>query len=443
MIAGVGEIRGVDPRLTGEANRVVRAGLAIIVVTFVGFGGWAALAPLAGAVITQGAVKVDSNRRTLQHQEGGIVKQVLVRDGDRVRQGELLLVLEDVRVDAAFDQLRTQIDAERARSARLSAEQVLADKPAFPADLVARAGRERKVAEMLQREEALFKARRQTLREQVQLLQLQKSQAEEEANALKGQIAAESRGLALQREELVANRRLATEGFVGEVRVKTIDRATADYEARLAERQAELAKARQKASELALRVKTFENQFAQSAADELKASTSALFDLEERLRPSQDAAERQRIVAPLDGEVVDLKVTAAGTVVGPRDALLDIVPTDGKLIVEGRIQTGDISHVRVGAEADVRLTAFKARTTPTVSGTVTYVGADRLTDRATNTPYYPIHVDVPAEALRSAGDLKLKPGMPAEIYVKTAERTALQYLFEPFTAFITRALREP
>lgn len=443
MIALVREIRSVDPALTLEARRVVRAGLAIIAVSFLGFGGWAALAPIAGAVITQGAVKVDMNRRTLQHQEGGIVKEVLVRDGDQVRAGQVLLVLEDVRVDAAFDQLRTQIDAERARGARLAAEQALAEALAFPPDLAARARDERKVAELLEREAALFKARRQTLREQVELLKVQRAQADEEAAALRAQIAAEARALALQRDELAANRRLAAEGFVGEMRVKTVDRAAADYEARLSERQAELARARQKAAELALRAKTVENQFAQAAVDELKASTNALFELEARLRPSRDAAERQRIVAPADGEVVDLKVTAAGAVVGPRESLLDIVPRDGKLIVEGRIQPEQVSHVRVGAEADVRLTAFKQRTTPTVTGNVTYVGADRLVERATNTPYYVVHVDVPAEALRRAGDLALKPGMPAEIHVKTAERTALQYLFEPFTAFVGRALREP
>ena len=443
MIGQIADIRGVDPALTRDATAAVRLGLAIVAACFLGAGAWAALAPIGGAVIVSGAVKVDSNRRTVQHQEGGIVKSVLVRDGDRVRAGQPLIVLEDVRVDAALDQLRTQVDVERARSARLEAEQALAERIAYPQDLLARAAREPRVAELLRRESTLFDARRQTLREQAELLRRQQAQAEEEAAALRAQIAAETRALALQRDELDANRRLQQQGFVGEMRVKTIDRAAADYEARVGERNAELAKARQKASELALRTKTLENQFRQGAADELKENTNKLFDLEERLRPSRDAAERQRIVAPIDGEVVDLKVTAAGGVIGPRDPLLDLVPLDGRLVIEGRARTEDVDHVRVGAPADVHLTAFKSRTTPTVAGMVTYVGADRLVDRASGAPYYVLHVEVTAEALRAAGGIALKPGMPAEVFVRTGDRTALQYLLEPFTAFLRRALREP
>lgn len=433
----------LDLSAADDAARAIRTGLMIILAAFVVAGGWMALAPIAGAVIAQGAVKVDMNRKTVQHQEGGTVKEVLVRDGDRVRRGQVLVVLEDVRVDAAYDSLRTQYDSELARNARLSADRVLAEAPDFPEQLKARAAQDPKVAEVLRREEALFKARRQTLHEQTRLLRLQTQQAEEESVALRRQIAAQSRGLSLQREELEANKRLMAQGFVGAMRVKTVDRAAADYEARLGEQQAELAKARQRASELSLRVKTLENQFMQAAADELKESGNKLFDLEERLRPSKDAAERQKIVAPIDGEVVDLKVTSAGAIVGPRDALLDIVPQDGKLILEGRIRTEDINFVRAGSEADVRLTAFRSRTTPVVQGKVVYVSADRLVDRASNMPYYTVHVDVPGRALKEAGDIRLQAGMPVELFIKTSERTTAEYLLDPITAFLRRALREP
>lgn len=428
---------------TGEALRAIRIALLIIVAGFVLGGGWIALAPIAGAVIAQGAVKVDMNRKTVQHQEGGIVKEILVRDGDRVQQGQTLLVLGDVRVDAAYDSLKTQRDSEVARQSRLAADRTLAAKLSFPEELNARAATDAKVAEVLQREEALFVARRQTLHEQTRLIEQQALQAEDEAVALKRQIAAESRALGLQRDELEANRRLMAQGFVGAMRVKTVDRAAADYEARINERQAELAKARQRGSELALRVKTLENQFMQAAADELKESSNKLFDLEERLRPSRDAAERQTITAPIAGEVVDLKVSSIGAVIGPRDPLLDIVPSNGKLILEGRIRPEDINFVNVGSVADVRLTAFKSRLTPVVEGKVVYVSADRLVDRASGTPYYTMHVDVVPEALKTAGDLRLQAGMPVEVFVKTSERTALQYLLDPVIAFVGRSLREP
>ena len=428
---------------TEEAMRAIRIALLIIVAGFVIGGGWIALAPIAGAVIAQGTVKVDMNRKTVQHQEGGIVKEILVRDGDHVQQGQTLLLLGDVRVDAAYDSLKTQRDSELARQTRLAADRTLAAKITLPEELSTRATTDAKVAEVLQREEALFVARRQTLHEQTRLIEQQAQQAEDEAIALKRQIAAESRALGLQRDELEANRRLMAQGFVGAMRVKTVDRAAADYEARISERQAELAKARQRGSELALRVKTLENQFMQTAADELKESSNKLFDLEERLRPSKDAAERQTITAPIAGEVVDLKVSSIGAVIGPRDALLDIVPTNGKLILEGRIRPEDINFVHAGSIADVRLTAFKSRLTPVVEGKVVYVSADRLVDRASGTPYYTMHVDVAPEALKTAGDLRLQAGMPVEVFVKTSERTALQYLLDPVIAFVGRSLREP
>jgi HlyD family type I secretion membrane fusion protein len=435
------------PRLgeiaTADARHTIRIGLIIIVLGFVIGGGWIALAPIAGAVIAQGAVKVDMNRKTVQHQEGGIVKEILVRDGDRVQQGQTLLVLGDVRVDAAYDSLKTQRDSEQARHARLTADRALAAQLAFPGELLARAESDPKVAEVLQREEALFVARRQTLLEQKRLIEQQVRESEQEAQALQRQVGAASRALGLQREELEANRRLMAQGFVGAMRVKTVDRAAADYEARIGEHQAELAKARQRSSELALRAKTLENQFMQAAADELKESSNKLFDLEERLRPSKDAAERQRITAPIAGEVVDLKVSSLGAVIGPRDAILDIVPRDGKLIMEGRIRPEDINFVNVGSAADVRLTAFKSRLTPVVEGKVVYVAADRLVDRTSGTPYYTIHVDVAQEALQGAGNLKLQAGMPVEVFIKTTERTALQYLLDPVIAFVGRSLREP
>ncbi len=153
----------LDISAADDAARAIRAGLLIILIAFVAAGGWMALAPVAGAVIAQGTVKVDMNRKTVQHQEGGTVKQVLVRDGDRVRQGQVLVVLDDVRVDAAYDSLKTQYDSELARNARLSADRVLTDEPGFPDQLKTRAAQEPKVAEVLQRELTLFKARRQTL----------------------------------------------------------------------------------------------------------------------------------------------------------------------------------------------------------------------------------------------------------------------------------------
>ena len=430
--------------MSDEANlrRIVRSGVLVIAGGGAALAAWAAYAPLSGAVIASGFVKVDLNRKVVQHQEGGTVRAVHVRDGERVRQGQALLALDDVRVDAALDLQRTQLDAERAKAARLEAERAYAARPVFPRDLVKRSG-EAKVAEQLARENVLFRARRDALETQIALLRKQIAETVGEIEALGEQLAAEERALKLQKQELTANEDLLRQGYVQKTRVMTLQRATAEYEARYGERRAELAKARQRTAELELRILSMRNSYVQSAADELKEASSRIFDLEERIRPSRDAAERQRILAPIDGEVVGLRVFSQGAVIGPREVLMEIVPDDKRLIVEARIRPEDINHVRAGSQADVRLTAYQQRTTPLVHGSVMYVSGDRLVDAQTGAPYYVVQVNVSTEALAQAGNLKLQAGMPAEVFIRTDSRTTMDYLFAPVTAYFRRAMREP
>jgi HlyD family type I secretion membrane fusion protein len=425
-----------------ELSRIARAGFGVIAAGIVLVGVWLVLAPLSGAVIAPGFVKLDTNRKVVQHQEGGIVKSILVRDGERVRQGQVLMVIDDVRLDATLDLLRTQHDGERAKAARLEAERAFLPAVAFPPELAARE-KEPKVVELIARETALFRARREALDSQVAVLKKQIRHTEDEAKALAGQIAAEERALASQNEELGLNQQLAKQGFVQKTRLMGLERAVSEYEARLEEHRAELAKTRQRASELELRVLAQRNGYVQAATDELKEASTRLFDLEERLRPSKDASDRQRIAAPIGGVVVGLRVFTAGAVVGPREVLMEIVPEEQNLVVEARIRPEDINHVRPGSGAEVRLTAYQQRTTPLVAGNVNYVSADRMTDAQTGAPYYVVQVEVKADALEQAGNLKMQAGMPAEVYIRTDSRTAFDYLLAPVTAYLRRGMREP
>jgi len=425
-----------------EIRRILVSGVLVIAGGAAALAAWAAYAPMSGAVIAPGFVKVDLNRKVVQHQEGGTVRTVHVRDGERVKQGQELVTLDDVRVDAALDQQRTQLDAERAKAARLEAERAFAAKPAFPSDLVKRGG-EPKMAEQLARESVLFRARRDALDTQIVLLRKQIDETASEVLALNEQLAAEEKALKLQREELAANEGLLAQGYVQKTRIMTLQRATAEYEARHGERRAELAKARQRTAELELRILSMRNAYVQAAADELKDTSARIFDLEERIRPSKDAAERQRILSPIDGEVVGLRVFSQGGVIGPREVLMEIVPDEKRLIVEARIRPEDINHVRTGSEADVRLTAYQQRTTPLVPGSVIYVSGDRLVDQQSGAPYYVVQIDVPADALAQAGNLKLQAGMPAEVFIRTDSRTAADYLLAPVTSYLRRAMREP
>jgi HlyD family type I secretion membrane fusion protein len=417
-----------------EAKRVIRSGLLVIVIGAIAMGLWGFWAPLSGAIIAPGFVKVDLNRKVVQHQEGGIVRAVRVRDGDRVTQGQELVLLDDVRIDAQLDLLRTQLDAERAKSARLEAERSLAARPVFPKDLLK--------DEFRTREEALFRARRQALDSQIEVLRRQIRETVEEAGALAEQIAAEERALKLQKDELAANEQLLSQGYVQKTRLLTLQRAVAEYEARHSERRAELSKSRQRASELEFRILSMRNAYVQAATDELKEASSRMFDLEERIRPSRDASERQKITAPIAGEVVGLRIFNAGSVIGPREVLMEIVPQEKRLIVEARIRPEDVNHVRQGTEADIRLTAYQSRTTPLVAGAVMYVSGDRLVDQQSGHPYYIVHIDVPEKSL-AASSQKLQAGMPAEVFIRTDNRSALDYLLAPVTSFLRRAMREP
>jgi len=420
---------------------LIRAGMISVGLLVVSVAVWSWLAPLHSAAIGPGFVKVDMNRKTVQHQEGGIVREILVRDGSRVQAGQTLVVLGDVRVDASNDAVRTQLDAELAKVARLSAEQADLAAPVFPDELLGRRSDPR-VAELLKRESNLFTVRRDALSSQLALLRTQVTETREEVKARHSQLKADDEALKHHRDELTANQTLAKDGFISSVRLTTLQRAAAEYESRRAENQAELARAQQKISDLELRAQSLRSQFRQEASVELRQTTTAVFELRERLRPTQDAEDRQRIKAPIAGEVVDLKFNSVGSVIGPREPILDIVPTSPDLLVEARILPEDIAYVRAGALADVRLTAFRYRLTPTVEGKVTYVSADRLIDRASGAPYYTVQVRVPDDALRAAGNLTLQAGMPAEVYIQTSRRSALQYLLDPMLGFLQKSMRE-
>ena len=425
-----------------EARRLIRVGLAVIAALVLAIGIWMVITPLSGAAIAPGAVKVDMNRKTLQHQEGGIIKEILVRDGSHVEAGQILLVINDVRVDANYDLLITQLDSEMAKASRLFAESTLGASVAYARELLSR-DQESRVKELMRREYAVFATRRQMLDTQIRLLKEQIEEARREAAGLDEQVAAEKRAIQWQQEELRANQQLAEKGFITNIRLLALQRGVADYEARVGEHRAALAQARQRAGDFELRIASLRNSYMKEAADELKEATAKTYDLRERLRPSLDAAQRQKVVAPVSGEVVDLRITTVGAVVGPREPLLDIVPVNPELIIEARVRPEDITYVKIGGEADVRLSAFKQRFTPTVTGKVIYVSADSLTDNKTGATYYLTHVKLTPESLKEAGDLKLQAGMPAEVFVKTPVRTPLQYLLDPLTGFLQRSFREP
>jgi HlyD family type I secretion membrane fusion protein len=280
------------------------------------------------------------------------------------------------------------------------------------------------------------------MEQETTLLKQQISQAQDEIAGLSEQVHAEEEAVKYLKEEIAANERLEKQHYVQKVRLLELARAVEEYESRRGEHLADIARARQKITDLNIRIIGLKNRLMQEAANELTRTKAAIYDIEERLRPSRDALARQNIVAPISGEVVNLQVFTVGGVIGPREPILDIVPDDNPLIIEAQVNVEDIDDLRLGQEADIRLSAYKARSTPLITGRVTYISADRLLDESTNLPYYQAHIEVDEEAMNVAPDLELYPGMPAEVFIKTGARTALDYILAPITQTLRRSMRE-
>ncbi len=425
-----------------HAKRVVRIGVWIIFGAIVPLGLWVSLAPLSMAVVAPAVVTVDLHRRPVQHLEGGIVRAVMVRDGQSVKAGDPVLILGDVGVEADRNRLRYRVEVERAALGRLDAEQSLARVLIYPADLLAAARQDDRVQQALLKEISLFNTRRDSIDSEVALMKAQGQRVEQEIAALNAQIAQGQRSLVLQEKELDVNRSLLKDSFIAPVQVWQKEASVLDYAAKLDERRSELARAQQRLVEGELKIKSIQNEYVRVASDQLKATAARLGEIEQELRKSEDTAARQVVVAPASGEIMDLKITSPGAVVRPGEAIAEIVPSDGALMVEARIRPEEVNHVQRGQRAKVKLTAHKYKNAPMVSGKINYVSADRLSDRMTGAPYYSVLIRVDDASLTSAGDMKLQAGMPAEVYIEGSKQTTLEYLIDPITTTIRRAGRQ-
>jgi membrane fusion protein, epimerase transport system len=426
-----------------DMARLTKAAALVFALAIAPSAAWLTFAPLATAVVVPGVVTVDLNRRTVQHAEGGLVAEVRVRNGQRVRQGDPLVVLGDVAVSADIDRWSYRVRAEEVAIARLEAEQAGLASMTIPAGLMAVVRENPQLKQLVDNERALFEAKREALVEQVALLREQRGKITQELQSVEAQIVEARRSLAHQRDELATNRALVSDGFVSAARVGQLQAAVADYGVKLAERESERARAEQRRIDIDLRARTLWNDYRQQASDQLKIATHRLAELREELRKPADAAARQVIVAPVDGEVMDLKFHAPGGVIAPRETIAAIVPSAPKLLVEAQVRPEDIEQVRRGLAADIRFTAFNPRTTPSVEGHVTYVSADRLVDPQTRAAHYVAQVEIDTDAVARAGAPELQAGMPAEVIIRGRERTPLEYLTQPVADVLRRGAREP
>ena len=432
-------------RLQGHHSprKIILLGLLVIAFFSSLISLWVALAPLHGAAQAPGVVVVDSKRKTIQHLEGGIIQQILVNEGDLVEAGQPVIILESDQTRATVTMLEGQIDVETATMARLKAEKEGLSSIQFPESLTSRAGNPA-VAEIIQTETKLFQARLDAFNSQIELLQNQIKQLNAEMKGNTEQLASNGKEIAAIDEQLSANRELLKEGYVTRTMVLDLQRLHAEKTGLRSQLRASIAKGKERELECKLKMTSLKSIRLQEAANDLRNSQSKRFELLDRAKIPKDILDRQIIRAPITGRVVDLKVTTVGGIIASRDPLLDVVPLDDRLIVETKVGVDDISEIQTGQTTEITFTAFKPSTTPTIMGKVTYIAADRLAVKSPlgETPYYLVYVTPDPESLKAAGDLKLYPGMAAQVSIQTKARTALDYFMSPLITRIKKTFHE-
>ena len=425
-----------------EYRRTILWGWAIIAISFGGLVLWSALAPLGSAVIAAGTVVVDSARKSVQHLEGGIIRQILVRDGDVVEAGQPLIRLDDTIQRNSLDLLQGRLDGDRAYEARLIAERDRREEIEFPADLSGRAQVSSQIRQMLAGQVDIFKARRSTLAGQVSILKNRIEQSNVEIGGLTQQETSKTSQAELLRRELAGQQTLLTKGYAAENKVLAVEREVAQVEGERGEIVARIASVRQAIGESQLQIVQLEKAFLESVQDELRKTQTEIFDLAQRVAGAKEQIDRLLIGAPVSGVVVDLAVHTVGGVIAAGSRILDVVPRNDALVVEAQVRPGDINDLKVGLPTDIRFPAFQHGTTPVIRGAVTVVSADRLLDARTNVPYYLVRVTVPQGERQKLAGLQLVPGMPAEVIVRKSDHTLLQYLLGPIGDVIVRAFRD-
>ena len=420
--------------LTAAIRRPALYGLAVGAVFVGGFGGWAALAPLDGAALAPGVVSVESSRKTVQHLEGGIVGAVLVRDGDLVEAGQPVIRLDETRPRALLQMLKLQRAAATALSARLIAERDGAESVRFP-DWLAD-GPE------AQAEANVFAARRQALEGQTAILIQRAGQHREEIAALSAEISSARKQSALIAQEVADVEGLVAKGLERKARLLGLQRQAAEIEGQRNRNEAMIAKVRRDIGETELQIVELRTTMLNEAVDGLRETQEKLARLEEEIGAAEDVLLRTAIAAPTGGVVVGLQVHARGAVIQPGQPLMELVPQGDRLVIDARVEPGDIDLVHAGLAAQVRLTAFNQRYAPPLDGRVQWISADRLTDERTGQPYYVARVELSDGQEARLGREPLYPGMPAEVMIATGSRTMLDYLVSPLFRAIDRAGRE-
>lgn len=433
------ELLGGSGRL--DERRFAWVGWLVVIIGFFGFVAWAALAPLDQGVPVPGTVVVDGSRKSVQHPTGGIVDDILVREGDIVKPGQVLARMNNTQAKAQAEILRSQLATAQAVQARLRAERDGAAQPVFSPELLAHAN-EPTVASTIALQKQLLSSRRSALESDLRATEeaIRGFEAQQQG-VINGR---ESRKLqqASLKEQLFNIRELAEQGYVPRVRMLETERLYAQINAALSDDDATLGRVRSQILELRLRLNLRKDEYQKEVRTQLTEIQRDAETLASRLAAAEFEMANTEIRAPAEGLIISMAVFTKGGVIGPGFRLMDIVPQDQALEVDGQVPVHLIDKVHPGLRVDMLFPALNQQKTPRVSGEVTGVSADRLIDEVTRQPYYKLKAKVSPEGVKELAKQQIRPGMPVEVFVKTGERSLFTYLFKPIIDRASHALTE-
>jgi HlyD family secretion protein len=423
-----------------EVRKPVRYGKALILAFVIAFGGWGYFVPLDGGAVAPGVINPDSGKKTIQHLEGGIIAELPVREGEVVKAGQPLAVLESTQARAAHDALVQQRLSLLARKARLDAEKAGHNRIAVPPEL---RSADPQIRSIVEAQQEVFETRRTTHASRRDILGQRIEQLVQQIKGYEAQVESTSKQIDFVSEELRAKEYLVNRGLLPKPDALRLKRTDAEISGKRGEYVAEIARARQQIGEARMQLLGVDAERADQIAADADKVRAELTEVNEKLQASADVVRRTVVVAPVNGTVVDLKFKTIGGVVQRGEPIMSIVPAGDELIIEARLTPLDVKAVHGGLEAKIHLSAYSSRSVPKIPGTVRTVSADRLMDDATHQPYYLVRVAVDRETLHTlAPSVDLIPGMPVEVLVVTERRTMAEYLVKPFREALWRSFRE-
>jgi HlyD family secretion protein len=431
-----------DPRAMIRRLNIV--GFATIAALVGCLGGWAATSELSGAVIAMGNFIVESNVKKVQHPTGGVIKDILVREGDKVEEGQIVLRLDDTVTRSTLGVVRSQLDENKARAARLLAEREGTESITFPDDLLARQS-ETSVATAIHGEDTLFESRRRARAGQRAQLRERVSQSNEEIRGLTAQQEAKEGEIALIGQELVGVSDLYKKNLVSISRFMQLQRDQARVKGEQGQFIADIARARAKISETELQIIQLDQDFRTEVLKDLRETQGKIAEFTERVTAAEDQLKRIEVRAPRTGTVTQLATHTVGGVVANGETLMLVVPFSDDLVIEAKVAPQDVDQLELGATAAVRIMAGNQRTMPEIRGVLSYISADLTREQPNGQQqqaYYQVRVSLSPAELARLGEFRLLPGMPAEVFIQTSARTPLQYLLKPLREQIARAFRE-